>query len=100
VTTLPTIPRHEILELGGVVTAQVVVGQGSFVEFVTDIRNRLGLRGSELEARWNDVKDEAFLQLRRNAALLGCNAVVGVDMGVTALAGPAGATGSLRQQPR
>ncbi|HHY34409.1 MAG TPA: heavy metal-binding domain-containing protein [Firmicutes bacterium] len=78
--TIPYVPGREIAKVVGIVTAEVVLGTGFFTELTTGLADFLGIRGTEFELKWREAKDAALQELRMNAAEMGCNAVVGLDM--------------------
>jgi len=78
--TIPCVPGRKIAKVVGIVTAEVVLGTGFFTEFTTGLADFLGIRGTEFELKWREAKNAALRELRMNAAEMGCNAVVGLDM--------------------
>lgn len=80
IVTLQHLPGYEIRRIGGVVTAEIVLGTGFLTEFSTALADLLGTRGTAFETKWKEATEEAFKALRRAAYELNCNAVIGVDM--------------------
>ena len=80
VTTTPTLEGHQIREYLGIVTGEVIVGANIFKDLFAGIRDIVGGRAGAYESTLRDARREAFAELEAEAARLGADAVVGVDI--------------------
>ncbi|HEY8593991.1 MAG TPA: heavy metal-binding domain-containing protein [Devosiaceae bacterium] len=80
VTTTPTIEGQPIREYLGVVVGEVIVGANIFKDLFAGIRDIVGGRAGAYEGALRDARAEALNELRAEAAALGANAVVAVDL--------------------
>ena len=71
-TTTPTIEGKRITKYYGIVTGETIIGANLFRDFFASIRDIVGGRSGSYEEVLRQAKDQA--------ALLGANAVVGVDL--------------------
>lgn len=81
---LPIAKRLEI------VTAEVVVGMNIFKDMLAGVRNIVGGRSGSLQKSLRDIRVTVLNELKREAAQIGADAVVGVDLDYQEI----GATGS------
>lgn len=79
-STTPTIEGHPIREYRGVVTGETIIGANMFRDFFANIRDIIGGRSSSYETVLREAKDTALSEMADQAASLGCNAVVGIDL--------------------
>lgn len=79
-TTTPTIEGKRIVEYRGIVFGEVIAG----VDFVRDIAasfsNFFGGRSGSYEEELINARQNAVFEMEERAEMLGCNAVVGVDV--------------------
>ena len=80
VTTTPTIEGRPIQEYAGIVVGEVIVGANVFRDLFANIRDIVGGRSGSYERILQQARDEAIAELQAEAAALGCNAVVGIDL--------------------
>lgn len=80
VTTTPTIEGRQIRDYLGVVTGEVIVGANIFKDLFAGIRDIVGGRAGAYESTLRSARREAFADLENEAARLGADAVVGVDI--------------------
>ncbi len=80
VTTTPGIEGRQIREYLGVVTGEVIVGANIFKDLFAGIRDIVGGRAGAYENTLRSARREAFADLEAEAARLGADAVVGVDI--------------------
>ena len=80
VTTTPTIEGKPIQEYLGIVTGEVIVGANLFRDLFANIRDIVGGRSGSYERILRDAREQAIGELQAEAAALGGNAVVGVDL--------------------
>jgi uncharacterized protein YbjQ (UPF0145 family) len=91
VTTTPTIEGHPIQEYCGIVTGEVIVGANLFRDLFANIRDIVGGRSGSYERILADARKQAIEELQAEAASLGGNAVVGIDLDYEVI----GANGSM-----
>ena len=91
VTTTPTIEGHPIQEYCGIVTGEVIVGANLFRDLFANIRDIVGGRSGSYERILADARKQAIEELQSEAASLGGNAVVGIDLDYEVI----GANGSM-----
>mgnify|MGYP001099004517 CR=1 FL=1 len=75
-TTTPTIEGKRITKYYGIVTGETIIGANLFRDFFASIRDIVG----SYEEVLRQAKDTALREMQDQAALLGANAVVGVDL--------------------
>ena len=78
-TTTPTIEGKRITKYYGIVTGETIIGANLFRDFFASIRDIVGGRSGSYEEVLRQAKDTALREMQDQAALLGANAVVGVD---------------------
>ena len=79
-TTTPTIEGKRINKYYGIVTGETIIGANLFRDFFASIRDIVGGRSGSYEEVLRQAKDTALREMQDQAALLGANAVVGVDL--------------------
>lgn len=79
-TTTPTIEGKRITKYYGIVTGEIIIGANLFRDFFASIRDIVGGRSGSYEEVLRQAKDTALREMQDQAALLGANAVVGVDL--------------------
>ncbi|MFN3989667.1 MAG: heavy metal-binding domain-containing protein [Erythrobacter sp.] len=80
VSTTPTLEGHPIKEYCGIVTGEVIVGANLFRDLFANIRDIVGGRAGSYEQVLSRARNEAIQELQAEAAAIGANAVVGVDL--------------------
>jgi len=80
ITTTPGIEGHPIAEYLGVVTAQGVLGVNAFKDVGAGMRNIFGGRAKSYENELASGVSVALAEMEHQAAQLGADAVVGVDI--------------------
>jgi uncharacterized protein YbjQ (UPF0145 family) len=80
VTTTPTIEGRPIQDYLGIVTGEVIVGANLFRDLFANIRDIVGGRSGSYERILADARNQAIEELQAEAAALGGNAVVGIDL--------------------
>lgn len=80
VTTTPNVEGKRIVQYMGVVTGETILGANVFRDFAASLRDFFGGRSNEYEKVLREAKDTAMKELETEAAKLGANAVVGVDL--------------------
>ena len=79
-TTTPTIEGKRITKYYGIETGETIIGANLFRDFFASIRDIVGGRSGSYEEVLRQAKDTALREMQDQAALLGANAVVGVDL--------------------
>jgi uncharacterized protein YbjQ (UPF0145 family) len=80
ITTTPGIEGRTVTEYLGVVTAQGVLGVNVFKDVGAGVRNIFGGRSKSYENELASGVSDALAELEQQAAHLGADAVVGVDI--------------------
>ncbi|ACT12744.1 MULTISPECIES: heavy metal-binding domain-containing protein [Pectobacterium] len=79
-STTPTLEGFTITEYCGVVTGEAILGANIFRDFFASIRDVVGGRSGAYEKELRKARQIAFKELQEQAADLGANAVVGIDL--------------------
>ena len=79
-TTTPSIEGYEIVEYLGLVTGEAILGANIFKDFFAGIRDIVGGRSAAYEKELRKAKEIAVQEMTEQAAALGGNAVIGVDL--------------------
>jgi len=90
-TTTPTIQGHEIETYYGVVTGETIVGANVLKDISAQIHDFFGGRSSSYEQVLREAKDAAMKEMGEEAARIGANAIVGIDLDYETV----GASGSM-----
>jgi uncharacterized protein YbjQ (UPF0145 family) len=80
ITTTPGIEGRSITEYLGVVASQGVLGVNVFRDVAAGMRNIFGGRSQSYENELASGVSDALVELEKQAAELGADAVVGVDL--------------------
>jgi uncharacterized protein YbjQ (UPF0145 family) len=78
--TTPTIENHPIKTYLGIVSSEIVLGTGLFSELNAVASDWFGVRSSEFERKMKNARQSSLLELKKEAANLGANAVVSVRL--------------------
>ena len=79
-TTTPTIEGKRIVKYVGLVSGEAILGANIFKDFFAGIRDIVGGRSAAYEGELRKAKEIALDEMKQQAAALGANAVVGVDL--------------------
>ncbi|WP_075181217.1 heavy metal-binding domain-containing protein [Pantoea sp. 1.19] len=79
-STTPTLEGHTITAYCGVVTGEAILGANIFRDFFAGIRDIVGGRSGAYEKELRRAREVAFAELTAQAAALGADAVVGIDI--------------------
>ena len=79
-TTTNTIEGKEITQYFGIVTGETIIGANVFRDFFASIRDIVGGRAGSYEEVLRKAKDTALQEMSQQAAQLGANAVIGIDL--------------------
>ena len=80
VTTTTSLEGRPVQQYLGVVTGEVIVGANIFNDLFAGIRDIVGGRSGSYESTLRSARETAFQELEAEAARLGANAVIGVDI--------------------
>ena len=80
VTTTPSIEGKIITDYKGIVVGEVISGVDFIKDFSAGLSNFFGGRAQSYETELIQAREDAMEEMRRRAAQLGANAVVGVDI--------------------
>ena len=80
VTTTPAVEGRTITSYQGIVTGEAIMGANIFKDLFAGIRDIVGGRSATYERELRRARDLAIEEMKQNAAELGANAVVGVDL--------------------
>jgi uncharacterized protein YbjQ (UPF0145 family) len=79
-TTTNTLEGHPVREYLGIVTGEVIVGANLFRDLFASITDIVGGRSGKYEDVLARARKEALGEMEAEAARLGGNAVIGVDL--------------------
>lgn len=79
-STTPTIEGHPIREYKGIVTGETIIGANVFKDFMASLTDFFGGRSGSYEKVLIEAKETAMQEMMQRAAVLGANAVVGIDV--------------------
>lgn len=79
-STTPMLEGQEIEKYCGVVTGEAILGANIFRDFFAGVRDIVGGRSGAYEKELRTAREIAFRELSEQAAELGANAVVGIDI--------------------
>lgn len=80
VVTTPAVPERRTVRTFGMVSGDAILGANIFRDFFASIRDIVGGRSAAYETELRRAKEVALQELESEAAALGANAVVGVDL--------------------
>lgn len=80
VTTTPSLDGRRIEEYLGLVSGEAILGANIFKDFFASIRDIVGGRSAAYEQELQKAKEIAIAEMQQQAASLGANAVIGVDL--------------------
>ena len=80
VTTTPIIEGKRIIHYYGIASGQTITGANVFRDFLAGIRDFVGGRSGAYEEVLRQAKETAIKEMEEQAARLGANAVIGVDL--------------------
>lgn len=79
-TTTSIIEGGKITRYYGIVTGETIIGANVFRDFLAGIRDFFGGRSGAYEQVLREAKETALREMQDQAAALGANAVIGVDL--------------------
>lgn len=87
VTTEFSMAEYTVTQRIEVITAECVFGMNLFKDFFAGIRDIFGGRSSSSQKVLRDARRTCLTELRREALIVGANAVVGVDLDYSEISG-------------
>ncbi len=80
VTTTHTLEGKTVSQYLGLVGGDAILGANIFKDFFASIRDIVGGRSAAYEKELRKAKEIAIAEMQEEAAALGANAVIGVDL--------------------
>lgn len=80
VVTTPNVPGKEIVEVYGMVSGEAILGANIFKDFFAGIRDIVGGRSAAYEQELRKAKEIAIQEMENEAAALGANAIIAMDL--------------------
>ena len=80
ISTTPLLDGHRVTKYLGLVSGEAILGANVFRDFFASIRDIVGGRSGSYERVLRDARETALSELQGEAARLGANAIVGVDI--------------------
>jgi uncharacterized protein YbjQ (UPF0145 family) len=79
-TTTNSVEGHTITAYKGIVVGEAIMGANIVRDFFASVTDVIGGRSGAYESKLKDARDEAMYEIEERAAVLGANAVVGIDL--------------------
>ena len=79
-TTTTTVEGRRVEEYLGIVQGEAILGANIFRDFFAGIRDIVGGRSGAYEGELRKARDIALREMQEQAAALGANAVIGIDL--------------------
>jgi uncharacterized protein YbjQ (UPF0145 family) len=79
-STTPSIEGKRITQYHGIVTGEAILGANIFKDIMAGIRDIVGGRSGAYEKAFRKARQMAFEEMEQEAAELGANAIVGIDI--------------------
>lgn len=80
ITTTPVLQDRRIAEYLGIVSGEAIMGANIVRDIAASITDIIGGRSGAYETKLKDAKRVALQEMEQEAAAMGANAVVGVDL--------------------
>lgn len=87
ILTTETAHNLPVEERLGIVAAEYVLGMNLFRDLATSIRDVVGGRSATMQRGLREAREAALEELKREAAMLGADAVVGIDLDYSEISG-------------
>lgn len=81
-TTTPNVEGRKITQYHGVVNGEAILGANLFKDIMAGIRDIVGGRSGAYEKAFRRAREIAFEEIEQEAADLGANAIVGIDIDI------------------
>ena len=79
-TTTNNIEGKKITQYYGIVSGETIIGANVFKDFLAGIRDIVGGRDGSYESVLREAKEAALQEMSQQAARMGANAVIAVDL--------------------
>jgi uncharacterized protein YbjQ (UPF0145 family) len=79
-STTATIEGRRVARYAGIVTGEAIIGANIFSDFFARVRDVVGGRAASYENKLAEARAIAMREMEEEAARLGANAVVGIDL--------------------
>ncbi|MDY3268438.1 MAG: heavy metal-binding domain-containing protein [Phocaeicola sp.] len=86
-TTTPNIEGKRIIHYYGIVSGETIIGANMFRDLFASIRDIVGGRSGSYEEVLREAKDTAMREMKEQAARMGANAVIGIDLDYETIGG-------------
>lgn len=86
-TTAPSLSGHEIIETIEIVTAECVMAMSMFADLSAALRDLVGGRSAGLQESLRQARRNCLAELRKEAADVNANAVIGVRLAYSEISG-------------
>ncbi len=86
-TTAPSLAGYEIAETIEIITAESVMGMSMFADFFASVRDLVGGRSKAIQESLREARRNCLAELRKEAAALDANAVIGVSLNYSEISG-------------
>ena len=80
VTTTSVLQGKQISRYLGIVSGETIIGANIFRDLFASIRDVVGGRSGSYEEVLRQAKESALREMQQQAAVMGANAVIGVDL--------------------
>lgn len=80
ISTTPTIEGYPIRQYFGIVTGETIIGANAIKDIKAAFTDFFGGRSSAYERTIQEAKNTALNEMQQQAAQMGANAIVGVDL--------------------
>lgn len=87
ITTVPSLEGYRVIRTIEVITAECVLGMNVFKDFFAGMSDFFGGRSATTQTALRDIRKIVLNDLRKEAALIGANAVIGVDLDYSEFSG-------------
>jgi uncharacterized protein YbjQ (UPF0145 family) len=87
VTTETVLNDYTLIDRVGIVGAECVLGVNIFKDFLSSVTDIVGGRSDALQKSLRDARKICLAELRKEALLLGSNAVIGVNFNYSEISG-------------
>ncbi|HBG24341.1 MAG: hypothetical protein A2X17_07585 [Bacteroidetes bacterium GWF2_41_61] len=86
-TTTSTLQGKEIEQYYGLVSGESIIGANILKDFMAGIRDIVGGRSGSYERVLREAKEDAIREMTAQAASLGANAIIGIDLDYETIGG-------------
>ena len=86
-TTTPDVPGHKVAEIIGVISAETVFGVNVIKEVIGDLTDTFGGRSKTQQRILRDARIACLHELKIEAAFVGADGVVGIDLDYSEISG-------------